>query len=96
MLTPEQVNNIIKKCKYNNDNIQRDMYPSYLSANLEFIDQDIICQELQTLSNINTKSPYLVETLDNNGIGKVNNNIFDILIILLVIIIIFIIRTKLI
>jgi hypothetical protein len=96
MLTPEQVNSIIRKCKYNNDSIQRDVYPSYLSINLEYIDPDTLCSDLQTLSNINTKSPYLVETLDNNGIGEVNNSMFNLLIITLIILLIFVIRTKLI
>lgn len=96
MQTSEHINEIIRRCKYNNDNIQRDIYPRYLSTNLNFIDQDMLCSQLESLSGINTKSPYLVETLDNNGIGMVNNIMFDIMMIVLILLIIFFIRIKLI
>lgn len=96
MQTPEHINDIIKRCKYNNDNIQRDIYPRYLSTNLNFIDQDLLCSYLESRSAINTNSPYLVETLDNNGIGTVNNIMHDIMMIVLILLIIFFIKTKLI
>lgn len=49
----DDIYNLIKRCKYNQSSYLRDIYSGYLNWNINYIDQDQVCTDLDYLYDKN-------------------------------------------